>query len=80
MRYDVLDTETGNLYGRFQTEEAALSFVRELIAANGAGILESVALGGRDEAGDILPMATGEVLEQRVLAEMTDRLPVARRS
>src|SRR5215211_5869085 len=46
MRYHVLDTETVNLYGRFQSEEAAFAFTRALIAAYGPDILESLALGG----------------------------------
>lgn len=80
MRYDVMDTETGNLYGRFQTEDAALAFVRALIAANGAEITETMALGGRDDDGRVLPVTTGEALARGVSAKETDRLPLARRA
>ena len=45
MRDDLLDVETGNLFGRFSTEEEALAFVRALIDANGAAAVESLALG-----------------------------------
>ncbi|MGH2560409.1 MAG: hypothetical protein ACRDJH_15210 [Thermomicrobiales bacterium] len=80
MRYDVMDTETGNLYGRFQTEEAALALVRGLIDANGAEITETVAVGGRNDDGRVLPVATGEALARRVSANETKRKPLARRA
>ena len=72
--------QTGNLYDRFPTEEAALAFMRELIDANGADIVDTLALGGRDEAGHTLPVASGAALARRAQAEEADRRPLARRS
>ena len=79
MRYDLLDAETGNLYDRFPTEEAALAFVRALIEANGADIVETLVLGGRDATGRILPVETGTVLAQHALLRhrIDSRLGVA---
>lgn len=79
MRYDLLDAETGNLYDRFPTEETALAFVRALIEANGADIVDSLVLGGRDAAGRILPVQTGTELARHVRAAAPDRLPLGRR-
>lgn len=80
MRYDVLDAETGNLYDRFPSEEAALQFVRALIEANGVEIAETLMLGGRDAAGRILPVQPGTALARRAQDEVTHRLRLSRRA
>lgn len=79
-RYDLLDNETGNLYGRFQSEDQALRFVRGLMDANGPDIVESMVLGGRDDDGHVIPAETGEALARRALAAAPDRLPVVART
>lgn len=45
-RYDLLETETGNLVGRFTGEDEALAFVCALIEANGEDVIETIVLGG----------------------------------
>lgn len=80
MRYDLIDTETGNLYDRFPREEAALAFVRELIEANGAEIADTLMLGGRDDTGRVLPVQTGAALARRAQASPSDRPPLSRRA
>jgi hypothetical protein len=80
MRYDLLDIETGNLYGRFRTEDEALAFVRSLVDANGPAIAETLALGGRDDAGRVLATRTGTELTRRAEETATDWVPMARRA
>jgi len=75
--YDVLDAETGNLFGRFPTEAEALAFVRSLIEANGAAVTDTVLFGGRDDAGHVLPVETGASLARRPIAVPAVDRPVA---
>ncbi len=77
-RHDVLDLETGNLYGRFPTEEAALEFVRDMIDANGRDIVDSLAVGGRDGAGMLLPVQTGAALARRATREQARQPTLSR--
>ena len=79
-RFDVLDVETGNLYGRFPTEATALRFVRAMMDANGAAIVETMALGGRDASGAVLPVKTGIGLAQDALRAEADPLRLSQRS
>jgi hypothetical protein len=80
MRYDLMDTETGNLYDRFPSEETALAFVRALIEANGTEIADTLMLGGRDAAGRVLPVQTGAALARRAENATTDGPPLSRRA
>lgn len=72
MRYDLLDAETGSLYDRFPSEEAALVFVWALIEANGVEIADTLMLGGRDATGRTLPVQTGTALVRRAQAAVRD--------
>lgn len=80
MRYDLLDVETGNLYDRFSSEEAALSFIRSLIESNGVEIADTLMLGGRDDTGRKIPVRTGAALARRAQTATPDRSPLARRT
>lgn len=80
MRYDLIDAETGNLYDRFPSEETALAFVRALIEANGVEIADTLMLGGRDDAGRVLPVQTGAALVRHAQASPPDRPPLSRRA
>lgn len=63
--YDLLETETGNLLGRFTSEDEALAFVGALIEANGEDVIDTIVLGGRDDRGHVLPRDTGTTLARR---------------
>lgn len=80
MRYDLIDTETGNLCDRFPSEETALAFVRSLIVANGVEIVDTLMFGGRNDAGQVLPVQTGAALARRAHASTTERPPHSRRA
>lgn len=78
-RYDLLDRDTGNLVGRFASEDDALAFVRGLIEANGDDVVDTIMLGGRDDRGHVLPAESGAALAQRAMASMPIPLPVGGR-
>ena len=78
-RYDLLERDTGNLVGRFASEDEALAFVRGLIEANGEDVVDTIILGGRDDRGHILPTESGAALARRAMASTPNPLPVVGR-
>jgi hypothetical protein len=75
-RYDLLDRDTGNLVGRFASEDEALAFVRALIETNGEDVAETIVLGGRDDHGHVLPVESGAALARRAMVSTPNPLPV----
>ncbi len=49
MIHDLWDVEAGFYFGRFETEDDALAFVRELIDANGEEYADALELGSPDD-------------------------------
>lgn len=67
MLYELMDVDTGNAIGIYETEAAALAEVRALLRANGPGYARALSLGWADgEAGG--PLAAGDVLMARAAA------------
>ncbi len=61
MTYCIWETESGNVIGRFDSEDAALLAVLDAADLNGAASVESLAL-VRNEAGKPLGIASGAEL------------------
>ena len=64
MGYDIYDTDSGNLWASFPTEQEALAEVSRAIVANGKDAVASWALGQGDHTGTAL---AGEDLVLRAL-------------
>ena len=65
MRYEVFDTGIIRLFGTYDTEEAAMTLVRALIAANGEKYAEDLALGCERDDGSFEDPWTGAALIAR---------------
>lgn len=74
MFYELLDVETGNLIGTYESEAEALTIVRRAARLNGAAYVEALALGYEDDDGDGAQIAAGADLLARALAGEPDRL------
>jgi hypothetical protein len=66
--FELWDVDAGNLIGTFETRDAALAIVRDLIRLNGSEYAESLELGSQPAAGDFEVLGTG--LELSRLAKM----------
>ena len=60
--YQLWDTGTGNLMDEFASEGEALAFIREVVIAEGARVVDDWALGWGDEDGDGAAIAHGNQL------------------
>ena len=69
--YQLWDTQTGNLMDTFTTQTQALTFVRDVVTAEGASVVEGWALGWGDEQGNGAAIAQG-----RRLADLALSVPV----
>jgi hypothetical protein len=67
--YAVWDFESGNIIFAYDTEEAALALVREQIDVHGPEAVRQWGL-SRERRGRPTPIAEGERLIQRALAEV----------
>jgi hypothetical protein len=62
--FEIWDTESRNLLGDFDSEDAALALVRDILATNGAEIASTLALVSEDTRGRLKTLAYGtELLE-----------------
>jgi hypothetical protein len=66
--FELWDVDAGNLIGTFETRDAALAIVRDLIRLNGSEYAESLELGSQPATGDFEVLGTG--LELSRLAKM----------
>ena len=73
MIYELWETETGNLIGTYETEQDALSLVRDAIQSYGAQYVDSFLLGCEDEEGYSTLIAEGHDLAERALSEKAPR-------
>jgi hypothetical protein len=73
MRYELMDVDTANVVGVYETEAEALAEVRSLLRANGSSFAEALALGYADEAGQGDLIARGSDLAARAAATERER-------
>jgi hypothetical protein len=71
--YELWDIESRNLLDDFDTEGEALEAVRSLIALNGPGTTDALALTRVDANGRMTTVAMGAALSSRVAAAITER-------
>lgn len=62
MAFEVWDAETANLLGAYETEDDALTVVREALQVHGAAYVKTLVLGQEDERGDSRTIAAGQAL------------------
>jgi len=63
MRYvQLVDTETSNVIGRYDSEQDAFRLIQELLEEHGEAFVREFQLGGRDASGQVLPVVDGEEL------------------
>jgi hypothetical protein len=63
--FEIWDTESRNLLGDFDSEDAALALVRDILATNGAEIASTLALVSEDTRGQFKTLAHGTELLER---------------
>jgi len=68
MFFELLDVETGNLIGTYETEEEALAVVRRAARLNGPSYVSALALGYEDQDGEGAQLAAGADLLDRAYA------------
>lgn len=61
----LVDTETSNVIGRYDSEQDALRLIQELLEAHGEAFVCKLQLGARDASGQVLPVVDGEELVRR---------------
>jgi hypothetical protein len=66
MIYELMDVESANLIGTYESEEAALAVVRAAIRAHGASAIAPLAVGCVDDKGNGALIAEGAELIARV--------------
>ena len=77
MIYELWDTSSRNLVGTYDVEQAALEVVRQVAAAHGWDVAETLALGQEDKAGRSRLLATGRDLADRARAGMRGAISVS---
>ena len=65
MIFEIIDLDTGNVLGAYDTEELALRFVKGISQVNSVELMASVALLREDTAGQITVLAEGQALLER---------------
>ena len=65
MIFELVDMETGNVLGAYESEESALLFFHDLAKRNSHDVLASIALIREDESGHGSVVAEGAVLLHR---------------
>jgi hypothetical protein len=73
MIYQLWDTETANMVGAFETEDAALRLVRDAARLRGRAYVDAWALECEDDQGRVEPIAEGEALLLRATGDMPAR-------
>ena len=74
MFYELIDVESGNLVGTYDSEDEALSIVRRGVHLNGSGFVDTLALGYEDDDGEGAQIAAGADLLARALKTDQGRL------
>ena len=74
MFYELIDVESCNLIGTYDSEDEALSIVRRGVQLNGSGFANTLALGYEDDDGEGAQLAAGADLFARALGRDQDQL------
>ena len=72
MNYELWDVRSANLMGVFTSEDAALAFVREIVAEHGPKVITTWALAHIDSNGHSTELARGPALRRRI-DQVSDR-------
>jgi len=64
MIHDLWDVEAGFYFGRFETEDEAWTFVRDLIDANGEEYADALELGTPEDASGTMSRSGAALVEQ----------------
>ena len=75
MFYELWNLRSGNIINTYDSESAALTAVRQLLAINGEGLASSLSLAFEDDDEHTVLVAKGEAL-----AQLARRLPGAQGS
>ena len=78
MIYELIDIQTANLIGTYDTEAEALAVVRAAIERHGPTCVETLALGCEDRRGRGKQIARGTALVARALATTPPERPSSR--
>ena len=73
--YELMDVESANLIGTYDSEGEALGIVRAAIATHGTSAMDGIALGYEDEEGNGALIAEGTALVARAVAAERDSFP-----
>lgn len=73
MRYRVWDTDINRLFGTYDNEAEALSWVRTLLSRYGDGYADDLAVGCEREDGSFTEPLSGAALRQRVADVAAER-------
>ena len=76
MAYEIWDTETNNLLGTYEAEDAALEVLSRALREHGAGYVETLLLGYENKRGRSRLIATGSSLVDRVRTRGPESLAV----
>lgn len=72
--YELWNTQTGNLVGAFETEDAALETVRKAVESHGPAYVDSLLLGHEDDDGCSKKIARGAALAELVQSRQPGKL------
>ena len=72
MIYELMDVESANLVGAYETEAEALAIVRAALREHGPAYVEALALGYTDDQGEGEMIAEGAELAARALSADAD--------
>ncbi len=78
MAYEVWDTETNNMLGGYETEDAALAVLDRALEEHGSDYVASLLLGYENSRGRSRLIAMGPALVERVRARRSRPTPAPR--
>ncbi len=79
MKYRVWDTDINRLFGTFETEAEAMTFVRTLVGRYGAAYADDLAVGGERADGTYTAPLTGSALLARAEEVAAEQEPAESR-
>lgn len=73
MHYEIWDVATGNCIGRYTSEHAALTRVKELLSQFGDAYVDELELAAEDDLGNFQGARTGSELDAWVEAALAEQ-------